>query len=139
MTNSKYWRIENKGNFTFLTQRVNLIELLSNKKWQPLHFYINPPFSSVSPPFSIKKLVAPKWLTLWKVLLLSLYKGGGVQLWIIKITESISFSYISDWVAYTIKEIIKESFMRDDAFLQMFMYGMDCSQWTILFIITWEI
>ena len=70
MANSKGWRSERyKGNLTPPphTHRVNVIELYCEvtKKWQPLHFYINPPpppFSGLSP-LSSKKFCTPppKW------------------------------------------------------------------------------
>ena len=42
------------------------------------YFYINPPFSGLSP-LSSKKFHTPKWLNFWKVLP-PLIGGGGVQL-----------------------------------------------------------
>ena len=62
MANSKDWRFEDpKGNLTFPTHTVNVIELNCKvvKKWQAPHFYINPPFQ-VYPPFLAKSFVSPQ-------------------------------------------------------------------------------
>ena len=45
-----------------------------------------------------------------------------------KVTESINICCIIDRVACTIKVNIKETFMGNDGFLQMFIWCMDCSQ-----------
>ena len=44
-----------------------------------------------------------------------------------KLTESTD-TCASDRVACTIEVNIKETFMRNEVFLQMFMWSMDCSQ-----------
>ena len=66
MANSKAQKIEelkrNKGNFTFPTHTINVIELQSNRKVATFHFYINAPqpaphpHFSESPPLSNKNL-----------------------------------------------------------------------------------
>ena len=64
MANSKAQKIEelkrNKGNFTFPTHTINVIELQSNRKVATFHFYINatphPPHFSESSPLSNKNL-----------------------------------------------------------------------------------
>ena len=43
-----------------------------------------------------------------------------LQVWTMKLTESINICYISDRVACTIKMNIKEALMGNDGFLQMF-------------------
>ena len=50
-----------------------------------------------------------------------------LQVWTMKLTESTSTS-TSDRVACTIKVNIKETFMGNEGFLQMFMWWIDCSQ-----------
>ena len=50
-----------------------------------------------------------------------------LQVWTIKLTESTD-TCTSDRVASTIKVSIKETFMGNEGFLQMFMWSMDCSQ-----------
>ena len=44
------------------------------------------------------------------------------QVWTMKSTESIYIHYVSVRVARTIKMNIKETFMRNDGFLQMFIW-----------------
>ena len=51
-----------------------------------------------------------------------------LQVWTMKLTESINICYVSVRVARTIKVNIKETFMGNDGFLQMFIWSMDCSQ-----------
>ena len=48
----------NKGNLTFPTHTVNVIELSGNKKVATPHFYINPPFQ-IYPPFLAKNFCNP--------------------------------------------------------------------------------
>ena len=50
------------------------------------------------------------------------------QVCTMKLTESANICYTNDVVACTIKVNIKESFIRTDGFLQMFMWWMDYSQ-----------
>ena len=45
-----------------------------------------------------------------------------LHVWTIKLTESRNICYISDRVACTIKVNIKETFMGNDGFLQIFMW-----------------
>ena len=45
-----------------------------------------------------------------------------------KLTESMNTCCTSDRVASTIKVNIKETFMGNQGFLQVFMWCMDCSQ-----------
>ena len=74
MTNSKDWRKKgNKGNFTFPTHRVNVIELKVIKKWQPHISTSTPPFQ-VYPLFLAKNFKPPSF---WKVLT-PFNKGRGV-------------------------------------------------------------
>ena len=72
--------ISNKGNLTFPTHAVNVIELSGNKKVATPHFYINPPFQ-IYPPFLAKNFILPKWLNFQKVLPPP-FNEGGFQLWI---------------------------------------------------------
>ena len=51
-----------------------------------------------------------------------------LQLWTMKLTELTNICYISDSVVSTIKVNIKDTFMGNDGFLQMFMWWMDYSQ-----------
>ena len=51
-----------------------------------------------------------------------------LQVWTMKLTESTNIFYIRDSVACIIKVNIKETFTRNDAFLQMFMWWIDCGQ-----------
>ena len=44
-----------------------------------------------------------------------------------KVTESTNI-YVSVRVVCTIKVNVKNAFMRNDSFLQMFMWSMHCSQ-----------
>ena len=44
------------------------------------------------------------------------------QVYTMKLTESANICYTNDVVACTIKVNIKESFIRTDGFLQMFMW-----------------
>ena len=46
-----------------------------------------------------------------------------LQMWTMKLTESMNICYISDRVACTIKVNIKESFMENCGFLQMDLYS----------------
>ena len=46
-----------------------------------------------------------------------------LQMWTMKLTESMNICYISDRVACTIKVNIKESFMKNCGFLQMDLYS----------------
>ena len=46
-----------------------------------------------------------------------------LQMWTMKLTESMNICYISDRVACTIKVNIKESFMKNSGFLQMDLYS----------------
>ena len=46
-----------------------------------------------------------------------------LQMWTMKLTESMNICYISDRVACTIKMNIKESFMKNCGFLQMDLYS----------------
>ena len=48
------------------------------------------------------------------------------QVWTMKLTESTNIYYFSDRFASTIKVNIKEIFMRNDDFLQVFIWRMDC-------------
>ena len=58
MVNSKDWRNEKQlKNFIFPTQRINVVELQSNKKVTTPYFYIKPPFFQVYSPLLAKKLV----------------------------------------------------------------------------------
>ena len=45
-----------------------------------------------------------------------------------KLTESVNICYVSVRVSHTIKMNIKETFMGNDPFLQMFIWGTHCSQ-----------
>ena len=49
------------------------------------------------------------------------------QVWTMKLTESTNI-YVSVRVSCAIKANIKETFMGNDPFLQMFIWGMHCSQ-----------
>ena len=49
------------------------------------------------------------------------------QVWTMKLTESMNI-YVSVRVSCTIKVNIQETFMKNDPFLQMFIWGMQCSQ-----------
>ena len=51
-----------------------------------------------------------------------------LQVYTMKLTTSSSICYISDRVPCTMKVNIKQTFMGNDGFLQMFMWGMDCSK-----------
>ena len=51
-----------------------------------------------------------------------------LQGWTMKLTESTNICCTSDRVTCTIKVNIKETFMGNDGFLQMFIWLMDCSQ-----------
>ena len=44
------------------------------------------------------------------------------QVWNIKLTESMNICYVSVWVSQTIKVNIKETFMGNNGFLQMFIW-----------------
>ena len=46
-----------------------------------------------------------------------------LQMWTMKLTESMNICYISDRIACTIKVNIKESFMENCGFLQMDLYS----------------
>ena len=46
-----------------------------------------------------------------------------LQMWTMKLTESMNICYISDRVACTVKVNIKESFMENCGFLQMDLYS----------------
>ena len=46
-----------------------------------------------------------------------------LQMWTMKLTESMNICYISDRTACTIKVNIKESFMENCGFLQMDLYS----------------
>ena len=50
------------------------------------------------------------------------------QVWTKKLIESINICYVSVRVARTIKVNIKQTFMGNDGFLQMFILWLDCSQ-----------
>ena len=45
-----------------------------------------------------------------------------------KLTESVNICHASVRVSRTIKVNIKETFVGNDPFLQMFIWGMHCSQ-----------
>ena len=45
-----------------------------------------------------------------------------------KLTESMTICYVSVGVSRTIKVNIKETFMGNDPFPQIFIWGMHCSQ-----------
>ena len=51
-----------------------------------------------------------------------------LQVWTMKLNESTNIFYASNAVACTIKVNIKETFMGNEGFLQMFIWQMDCSQ-----------
>ena len=51
-----------------------------------------------------------------------------LQMWNMKLTESTNICYISDRVPCAMKGNIKQTFMGNDGFLQMFMWIMDCSK-----------
>ena len=51
-----------------------------------------------------------------------------LQVWTMKLTESINICYVSVRVVCTLKVNIKEIFMGNNDFLQMFLRRMDCSQ-----------
>ena len=51
-----------------------------------------------------------------------------LQVWTMKLTESINICYVSVRVVCTLKVNIKEIFMGNNDFLQMFIRRMDCSQ-----------
>ena len=51
-----------------------------------------------------------------------------LQMWIIKSTESKNNFCTSDRLVSTIKVDIKERFIGNGSFLQIFMWSMDCSQ-----------
>ena len=51
-----------------------------------------------------------------------------LQVWTMKLTESVNICYVNVRVSCTIKVNIKETFMQNDLFLQMFMWEMRCSQ-----------
>ena len=50
------------------------------------------------------------------------------QVWTMKLTELMNICYVSVRVSCTIKVNIKETFMGNNPFLQMFIWGMHCSQ-----------
>ena len=50
------------------------------------------------------------------------------QVWTMKLAASKNICYISDRIASTFKVNIKETFLGNDGFLQMFMCYIDCSQ-----------
>ena len=77
----------NKGNLTFPSHTVNIIELQGNKKvTTPAFPHHPPPPLQVYPPFLTKNFVPPsKWLNFGKVLSPPFISGeGGVQLWFIQ-------------------------------------------------------
>ena len=45
-----------------------------------------------------------------------------LQVWTMKLTESMNICYVSVSVSRTIKVNIEETFMRNDPFLQMFIW-----------------
>ena len=51
-----------------------------------------------------------------------------LQVWTMKLTESMNICYVNVRVSCTIKVNIKETFMQNDLFLQMFIWEMRCSQ-----------
>ena len=51
-----------------------------------------------------------------------------LQVWTMKLTESMNICYVNVRVSCTIKVNIKETFMRNDLFVQMFIWEMHCSQ-----------
>ena len=51
-----------------------------------------------------------------------------LQVWTMKLTESTNICYISDRSPCTMKVNIKQTFMGNDGFLQMFMRRMDHSK-----------
>ena len=50
------------------------------------------------------------------------------QVWTMKLTESIDICYVSVRGSRTIKVNMKETFMGNDPFLQMVIWGMHCSR-----------
>ena len=50
------------------------------------------------------------------------------QVWTMKLTELMNICYVSVRVSCTIKVNIKETFMGNNPFLQMFIWGMHSSQ-----------
>ena len=51
-----------------------------------------------------------------------------LQVWTMKLTVSTNICYISDRVPCTMKVNIKQTFMGNDSFLQLFMWRIDCSK-----------
>ena len=51
-----------------------------------------------------------------------------LQVWTMKLTESMNICYVSVSVSRTIKVNIEETFMRNDPFLQMFIWRMHSTQ-----------
>ena len=51
-----------------------------------------------------------------------------LQVWTMILTGSTNICYITDRVPCTMKVSIKQTFMGNDGFLQMFMWGMYCSK-----------
>ena len=52
------------------------------------------------------------------------------QVWTIQLTELMNICYVSVRVSCAIKVNIKETFMGNNPFLQIFIWGMHCSQRT---------
>ena len=50
------------------------------------------------------------------------------QVWTIKLTEAMNICYVSFRISRTIKENMKETFMGNNSFLQIAIWGMHCSQ-----------
>ena len=82
----------NKGNLTFPTHTVNVIELSGNKKVATPHFYINPPFSDLSPVSSKKFQTSPRDSIFGRSYPPPLIRGGGVQL--CKVNKRRQFTFV---------------------------------------------